>query len=145
MSGLEPLEALLLYVPLSIIGLWRWSYWLIRRLGAAAYRPKVRPWPEGEKRPSVTIVTPVYNEDPELFDKAVRSWMLNGVEEIVRGDTAGTKFCVIGLRDGEVIGGATVNSPKDMAVLRRLVGMRKRPSRKDLEDPTFDLKRTLAS
>jgi hyaluronan synthase len=83
MSGLEPLEALLLYVPLSIIGLWRWSYWLIRRLGAAAYRPKVRPWPEGEKRPSVTIVTPVYNEDPELFDKAVRSWMLNGVEEIV--------------------------------------------------------------
>jgi p-cumate 2,3-dioxygenase ferredoxin reductase subunit len=70
---------------------------------------------------------------------------LSGVEEIVRGDTAGTKFCVIGLRDGEVVGGATVNSPKDMAVLRRLVSMRKRPSRSDLENPSFDLKRALAS
>ena len=24
-----------------IIGLWRWSFWLVRRIGAAAYRPKV--------------------------------------------------------------------------------------------------------
>ncbi|MBR1301108.1 FAD-dependent oxidoreductase [Bradyrhizobium sp. AUGA SZCCT0042] len=70
---------------------------------------------------------------------------LNGVEEIVRGDAAGAKFCVIGLRDGEVVGGATVNSPKDMAVLRRLVSLRKRPSRSDLENPAFDLKRALAS
>lgn len=83
MSGLEPLEAFLLYVPLSIIGLWRWSFWLIRRLGAAAYRPQVEPWPYGEPRPSVTVVTPVYNEDRQLFDQAVRSWMRNGVEEII--------------------------------------------------------------
>ena len=70
---------------------------------------------------------------------------LNGVEEIVRGDAGSAKFCVIGLRDGEVVGGATVNSPKDMAVLRRLVGLRKRPPRSDLENPAFDLKRALAS
>lgn len=70
---------------------------------------------------------------------------LGGVEEVVRGDTAGAKFSVVGLRDGEVVGGATVNSPKDMAVLRRLVSMRKRPSRADLENPAFDLKRALAS
>ena len=34
------------------------------------------------------------------------SWHPEQREEIVRGDTAGTKFCMIGLRDGEVIGGA---------------------------------------
>lgn len=83
MFGLDALHAALLYIPLSVIGLWRWSFWLIRRLGAAAYRPKVEPWPEGEKRPSVTVVTPVYNEDVALFDRAVRSWQRNGVEEIV--------------------------------------------------------------
>jgi hypothetical protein len=48
------------------------------------------------------------------------------------------------MRDGEVIGGATVNAPKDMAVLRRLVTMRKRPNRGDLENPGFDLKRALS-
>lgn len=74
---------LLIYVPLSIIGLWRWSFWLVRRLGAAAYRPKVGVWREGEPRPTVTVVTPVYNEDEELFDRAVRSWQRNGVDEIV--------------------------------------------------------------
>lgn len=69
---------------------------------------------------------------------------LNGVEEIVRGDAVGSKFCVVGLRDGEVVGGAAVNSPKEMAVLRRLVNTRKRPPRGDLENQAFDLKRLLA-
>jgi hyaluronan synthase len=52
-------------------------------MGAAAYRPRVQPWPEDETRPRVTVVTPVYNEDHELFDQAVRSWQRNGVEEII--------------------------------------------------------------
>jgi p-cumate 2,3-dioxygenase ferredoxin reductase subunit len=66
------------------------------------------------------------------------------VEEIVRGDIGSGRFSVIGLRDGEVVGGATVNAPKDMAILRRLVTMRKRPNRGDLENPGFDLKRALS-
>ena len=70
---------------------------------------------------------------------------LHGVDEVVRGDAAGRKFCVIGLRDGEVVGGASVNSPKDMAMIRRLVSLRKRPLRSDLENPAFDLKRALTS
>jgi len=70
---------------------------------------------------------------------------LHRVDEVVRGDAAGRKFCVIGLRDGEVVGGASVNSPKDMAMIRRLVSLRKRPLRSDLENPAFDLKRALAS
>jgi len=66
------------------------------------------------------------------------------VEEVVRGDICSGRFSVIGLRDGEVVGGATVNAPKDMAVLRRLVTMRKRPNRGDLENRGFDLKRALS-
>jgi p-cumate 2,3-dioxygenase ferredoxin reductase component len=66
------------------------------------------------------------------------------VEEVVRGDICSGRFSVIGMRDGEVVGGATVNAPKDMAVLRRLVTMRKRPNRGDLENPGFDLKRALS-
>jgi p-cumate 2,3-dioxygenase ferredoxin reductase subunit len=70
---------------------------------------------------------------------------LVGVEEIVRGDPASNKFAVVGLRGGEVIGGATVNSPKDMAMLRRLVMQRKRPNPADLQNPAFDLKRALTA
>jgi len=79
----DPVTFFLLYVPLGLIGLWRWSFWLVRRIGAAAYRPKVQPWPEGEKFLKVSVVTPVYNEDPDVFDQAVRSWQRNGVHEIV--------------------------------------------------------------
>ena len=83
MPSFDPLTFFLLYVPLGLIGLWRWSFWLVRRIGAAAYRPKVQPWPEGEKFLKVSVVTPVYNEDPDVFDQAVRSWQRNGVHEIV--------------------------------------------------------------
>ena len=79
----DPVTFFLLYVPLGLIGLWRWSFWLVRRIGAAAYRPRVQPWPEGEKFLKVSVVTPVYNEDPDVFDQAVRSWQRNGVHEIV--------------------------------------------------------------
>jgi glycosyltransferase involved in cell wall biosynthesis len=79
----EIVKNILLYVPISIIGAWRWSYWLIRRLGASLYRPKIRTWPEGRKKPTVTIVTPVYNEDPAVFEEAMQSWINNGVDEII--------------------------------------------------------------
>ena len=83
MPDQESFNIALLYIPLSVIGLWRWSYWLIRRLGAASYRPDL-PWrPTSAPRLSVSVVTPVYNEDPDLFDKAVRSWQRNGVDEII--------------------------------------------------------------
>lgn len=79
----ELFKNLILYIPLSIIGLWRWSFWLVRRFCAMLYRPNVKPWPEGEKRPTVTVVTPVYNEDPVVFEEAMQSWIKNGVDEIL--------------------------------------------------------------
>jgi glycosyltransferase involved in cell wall biosynthesis len=77
------LRSLLVYIPLSVIGLWRWTYWLVRRLGAAMYRPNSSGWPANSKKLTLTIVTPVYNEDEALFKQAMKSWIDNGVDEIV--------------------------------------------------------------
>lgn len=68
-----------------------------------------------------------------------------GGEEVVRGDVPGGRFVTISVRDGEVIGGAAVNSARDMAVLRRLVTTRKPVRKGDLENPAFELKRSLAA
>lgn len=68
-----------------------------------------------------------------------------GGEEIVRGDVAGGRFTTLSIRDNEVVGGIAVNSARDMSVLRRLVASRKAVCRSDLENPNFELKRSLAS
>ena len=79
----EILQALLVLVPLSIFGLWRWSMWLTRKLGGLFYRPVIKPWPKDQQRPTVSLVVPVYNEDPAVFALAMKSWLKNGVDEIV--------------------------------------------------------------
>jgi len=66
-----------------------------------------------------------------------------GGEELVRGDAVNGPFTTISLRDGEVVGGVTVNAARDMAVLRRLVSSRKAVRKSDLENPAFELKRSL--
>ena len=54
-------------------------------------------------------------------------------DEIVRGDVANG------------VGGVTVNAARDMSVLRRLVASRMAVHLIDLENPDFELKRSLAS
>lgn len=66
-------------------------------------------------------------------------------EEIVRGDPDSGRFSVIGLRDGEIVGAATVNASREMALLRRMVSMSTRPDRASLEDPATDLRRLLSA
>jgi p-cumate 2,3-dioxygenase ferredoxin reductase component len=68
-----------------------------------------------------------------------------GGDEIVRGDVNNGKFTTLSIRDNEVVGGIAVNAARDMAVLRRLVASRKTVCRSDLENPDFELKRSLAS
>lgn len=68
-----------------------------------------------------------------------------GGDEIVRGDVSNGKFTTLSIRDNEVVGGIAVNAARDMAVLRRLVASRKTVRRSDLENPDFELKRSLAS
>lgn len=83
MFDLELLKNLVLYIPLSIIGLWRWTYWVVRRACAALYRPRIAPWPKGIPPLRTSVVTPVYNEDPVVFRAALESWIKNGVDEII--------------------------------------------------------------
>jgi p-cumate 2,3-dioxygenase ferredoxin reductase subunit len=68
-----------------------------------------------------------------------------GGDEVVRGDVASGRFTTLSIRDNEVVGGITVNVARDMSVLRRLVASRKAIRRSDLENPDFELKRSLAS
>ncbi len=73
------MRTLLLFIPIGILGLVRWSSWLVRRVPAVLYRP----YPEGHSEP-ITVVTPVYQEDPEIFRAAVASWLANkGVQEVI--------------------------------------------------------------
>lgn len=65
-------------VPLGILGIWRWSVWVFKELVALKYRPK-----NNSCKLNVSIITPVYNEDPEVFTKALTSWAENKPYEII--------------------------------------------------------------
>jgi glycosyl transferase family 2 len=66
------------YVPLGTVGLARWVSWLVRRVPAALYRPVT-----GGHREPISLVVPVYQEDPALLRRALDSWLANDVEEVV--------------------------------------------------------------
>jgi hyaluronan synthase len=71
-SGLAPL------IPVGLLGLFRWSMWLMKRIPAMFYRP-IR----NHYNTTATIVTPVYQENPALFRKAIESWLANRPERII--------------------------------------------------------------
>lgn len=70
-------------MPVSFIGIWRWSFWLVRRIAGLFYRPLDRPWPHDKQKPKTSIVVPVYNEDRHVFAQALDSWIAAGVDEVV--------------------------------------------------------------
>ncbi len=74
----EFLPALPAYYPLGVIGGWRWGVWLTKKIVAQFYRPTT-----GLYQATVSVVTPVYNENPAIFSRALASWRLSGVEEII--------------------------------------------------------------
>jgi cellulose synthase/poly-beta-1,6-N-acetylglucosamine synthase-like glycosyltransferase len=67
-----------LLIPIGIVGLFRWLMWLAKRIPALFYRP-IR----NNYTTTATIVTPVYNEDPLLFRKALESWIANRPDAII--------------------------------------------------------------
>ncbi|HWM02926.1 MAG TPA: hypothetical protein VNP92_11400, partial [Actinophytocola sp.] len=67
-----PVYYYVLGTPLGMLGLFRWGCWLVRRLPAVLYRPAV-----GEHRLSMSLVVPVYQEDPHVFAAAIESWLAN--------------------------------------------------------------------
>lgn len=71
-------EQLLFYLPIGIIGLWRWSVWTLRKILSLRYRV-----PKGKHSGTFSIITPVYNEDPVMFRRALDSWASNRPDEII--------------------------------------------------------------
>lgn len=69
---------IIFFIPLGVVGIWRWSVWLIRKIIAFFYQT-----PKGKFQSTLSIVTPVYNEDPEMFLLALESWKLNEPDEII--------------------------------------------------------------
>jgi p-cumate 2,3-dioxygenase ferredoxin reductase subunit len=64
-------------------------------------------------------------------------------DHIVRGDVRSGNFSVIAMRGSEITGSLSVNAPKEMAMLRRVIAANARPARADLESPAYDLRAAL--
>jgi cellulose synthase/poly-beta-1,6-N-acetylglucosamine synthase-like glycosyltransferase len=71
-------SSLVLLIPIGLMGLFRWSMWLVKRIPALFYRP-IR----NDFGTTATIVTPVYQENPVLFRKAIESWLANRPDRII--------------------------------------------------------------
>lgn len=69
---------LLFYLPLGIVGAWRWGTWLVKKIISWFYRADTR-----EYHAAVSLVIPVYNEDPAIFRAALASWQANNPSEII--------------------------------------------------------------
>jgi len=69
------------YFPLGVIGFWRWGVWLFKKICASRYRPIVRS--PSSNNTTLSIITPVYLEEPEIFRKALKSWQANNPDEII--------------------------------------------------------------
>jgi cellulose synthase/poly-beta-1,6-N-acetylglucosamine synthase-like glycosyltransferase len=67
-----------LLIPIGMLGVFRWAMWLAKRIPALFYRPI-----SNDYTCSATIVTPVYNEDPVLFRRAIESWLANAPDRII--------------------------------------------------------------
>jgi glycosyltransferase involved in cell wall biosynthesis len=65
-------------LPLGLLGATRWTTWLLKRVPAALYRPF-----EADVDELITVVVPVYQEDPEVLAGALRTWRQEGVAEVV--------------------------------------------------------------
>ncbi|HWM59395.1 MAG TPA: glycosyltransferase [Pseudonocardia sp.] len=83
-----PLYYYIVSTPLGVLGLIRWSFWLVRRIPAVLYRPVAHgPWLP------MSIVVPVYQEDPEILATAIESWLNNRVFEVILVIDASDAVC----------------------------------------------------
>jgi cellulose synthase/poly-beta-1,6-N-acetylglucosamine synthase-like glycosyltransferase len=77
-SILDVLTSTALLIPIGLVGIIRWAMWLAKRVPALFYRPIQNTYDT-----TATIVTPVYNEDPVLFRRAIESWIANKPNHII--------------------------------------------------------------
>ncbi|TWF76032.1 hyaluronan synthase [Pseudonocardia hierapolitana] len=83
-----PVYYYVLGTPLGVLGLFRWACWLARRIPAVLYRPVL-----AEHRLSMSLVVPVYQEDPQIFAAAIESWLANDVDEVILVIDASDRIC----------------------------------------------------
>jgi cellulose synthase/poly-beta-1,6-N-acetylglucosamine synthase-like glycosyltransferase len=83
-----PVYYYVLGTPLGVLGLFRWACWLVRRVPAVLYRPAM-----DEHRMSMSLVVPVYQEDPRVFAAAIESWLANDVDEVILVIDASDRIC----------------------------------------------------
>jgi cellulose synthase/poly-beta-1,6-N-acetylglucosamine synthase-like glycosyltransferase len=76
-------------LPLGLLGAVRWTTWLLRRVPAALYRPVV-----ADVEDSLTVVVPVYQEDPQVLAGALATWRQDGVAEVVLVVDAADATCL---------------------------------------------------
>ena len=76
-------------IPLGIIGTWRWSIWGIKKITGLFYKPQ-----KAGFKTTVSIVTPVYNENPQIFSAALSSWAKNKPDEIIAVIDYTDKNCI---------------------------------------------------
>src|SRR3989344_4211449 len=81
-------------LPLGLIGFWRWSVWIAKKTTGLFYKAK-RPGFET----SVSVVTRVYNEDPDTFSRAIESWKRNKPDEIIAVIDHTDKNCISIFKD----------------------------------------------
>ena len=72
------ISALLLYLPLSFIGIWRWGWWLFKKVRGLFYKPY-----NNDYNAKVSVVIPVYKEDPIRFRNTLNSILANEPYEVI--------------------------------------------------------------
>lgn len=76
-----------LIIPLGIIGTWRWTIWLIKKIVSIFYSPIAADAIKGAsiqtEQLSVSVIIPVYKEDKKIFRRSLESWWKNKPAEII--------------------------------------------------------------
>jgi hyaluronan synthase len=67
------------YWPLGLIGVLSWTVWFVRRwLSRHRYQPVVNDF-----RTRTSVVIPVYQEDPEVLERCLRTWLREDPTEVI--------------------------------------------------------------
>ena len=76
-------SSVLTYLPIALVGIWRWSVWLGKLCIALLYSPHTVAEEEKINEFNVSIVTPVYRPDVDAFMAAIHSWNATDPYEII--------------------------------------------------------------
>ena len=107
-----------LLIPIGLFGLFRWVMWLLKRIPALFYRPVVNDY-----NCSATIVTPVYEENPALFRRAIESWIANKPERIIAVVDVTETICLAVAREFPQVEVVLIAEPGKRAALATGVDM----------------------